>query len=75
MSTRRFAGERWWGGYSIRFEEGPEGWFYVLRRDMPGEKPTGWLDSGGPVASEDVAFEAAVARVIEKERYRAAGQG
>ena len=25
MKPRRFAGERWWGGYRIRFEEAPTG--------------------------------------------------
>lgn len=73
MESRRFAGERWWGGYSIRLEEAPEGWFYSVRRDMPGEKANGWLDSAGPFPAEESALDAAVARIIERERQRSAG--
>ena len=39
---------------------------------MPGEKPEGWRDSGGPFPAEELAFEAAVARIIEHERQRSA---
>jgi hypothetical protein len=70
--SRRFGGERWWGGHTIRFEEGPEGWFYAVRRDMPGEEPEGWRDSGGPFPAEQPAFGAASPRIIERERRRSA---
>ena len=73
MGSGRFAGERWWGGYAIRFEEAPEGWFYTLRRDMPKEKPDPWFGSAGPFPTEESAFETAVARIIEHERQRSAG--
>jgi len=73
MTVRRFAGERWWGGYAIHLEEGGDGYHSRLRRELnfhaPPE-PSRW--SSGPFASLDAAHEAAVLHIIDLERHRPA---
>jgi hypothetical protein len=71
--TKRLDSERWWGGYAIRLEVSEAGWFYALRRDMPGDTGLRWLESVEPLPAREAAFEAAVERIIELGRQRSAG--
>ncbi len=71
---KRYAGQRWWGGYLVQLEEDRDGHHYRIRRELAMyAPPEPWNWSGGPFASEELAHEAAVAHIIEIVRSRAAG--
>ncbi len=76
MMVRRFAGDRWWGGYTIRLEEGGDGWHYALRRNsFPGDarRPASWQYGAGPFQTEDGVYEAALARIMGLDARRRGG--
>lgn len=70
MKLRRVIRERWWGGYFICLEEDADGFYCRLRREAIPPEPWRWF--AGPFATDELADEAAVARIQEIERQRRA---